>query len=136
MTIEDRLFALWTVPPDTLGDPVAAFGALYTDPVTINGVPMSVEDLVARARALHTAFAEHETELVDRIESPGRLAVAFRHRARHVGVWETPLGTLAPTGTVVTGLGIDLLTFTDGRISGIWVLADELQRILQIHPSR
>jgi hypothetical protein len=36
---------------------------------------------------------------------------------------------------VVTGLGIDLLTFTDGKVSAIWVLADELQRILQVHPS-
>jgi SnoaL-like polyketide cyclase len=93
---------------------------------------MSLGDLVARARGLHAAFTEHEIELVDRIESPGKLAITFRHRARHSGPWQTPLGELAPTGRIVTGLGIDLLTFAEGRISSIWVLADELQRMIQV----
>jgi hypothetical protein len=131
--IEDQLFSLWRFPPDTLGDPVAAFAAVYTDPVTINGAPMSVDDLVDRARTLHKAFTEHDIEIVDRVEAPGKLTVAFRHRARHTGVWSTPLGDFAPTGRTVTGLGIDVLSIgADGRISGIWVLADELQRILQV----
>ena len=125
---------LWSSPPDARADPAADFAALYTDPVTINGAPMSVADLVARARALHVAFADHEIELVERIAEPGKLAIAFRHTARHVGPWSTPLGELAPTGRVVTGLGIDLLTLdANGRVSAIWVLADELPRILQVH---
>jgi hypothetical protein len=132
MAVEDELFALWTSPPDTLDDPVARFAELYADPVVVNGAPMPVVDLVARARGLHEAFDEHEIEIVDRIESPGKLAIAFRHRARHAGPWQTPMGVLPPTGRVVTGLGIDLLTFTEGRIGSIWVLADELQRLLQI----
>jgi hypothetical protein len=133
MAIDDQLFALWLVPPDTLEDPAGAFADLYTDPVTINGVPMPVSDLVDRARALHEAFTEHELEIVDRVEAPGKLTVAFRHRARHTGVWRTPLGDLPPTGHTVAGLGIDVLTIAaDERISEIWVLADELQRILQI----
>lgn len=132
--IEQRLLDLWTLPPDSRDDPVAAFRALYTDPVTINGAEVAVDDLVARARALHTAFGEHEIELVERIESPGKRAIAFRHTARHVGPWSTPLGELAPTGRTVTGLGIDLLTVdAEGRVSAIWVLADELQRVLQVH---
>ncbi|TQS42942.1 ester cyclase [Cryptosporangium phraense] len=66
--------------------------------------------------------------------APGKLAVAFRHRATHSGVWATPLGELAATGRTVEGLGIDVLTLdSDGRITEIWVLADELQRILQVH---
>ncbi|HEV2777981.1 MAG TPA: ester cyclase [Actinophytocola sp.] len=132
MPVEDALFALWTRPPDLLDDPITRFGELYTEPVRINGTPMSLDDLVARARGLHTAFTEHDIELVDRIESPRKLAIAFRHRARHSGPWQTPLGELAPTGRIVTGLGIDLLTFTEHRISSIWVLADELQRMIQV----
>jgi hypothetical protein len=131
-TLETRLFALWTSPPDGNDDPLAAFGAVYTDPVLINGAPMSLSDLVARARALHAAFSEHEIEVVDRIEQPGKLAVAFRHTARHTGPWATPVGEIAPTGVTVTGLGIDLLTLVDGRVGEIWVLADELQRLAQV----
>ena len=137
MELEQQLFALWQVPPsEQEEDPVAAFGRVYADPVVINGVAMSVPDLVARASALHTAFSDHVIDVVDRVAAPGKLTVAFRHRARHTGVWETPLGSLAPTGQTVTGLGIDVLTLDDsGKISAIWVLADELQRILQVRPA-
>jgi hypothetical protein len=133
MAIDDQLFNLWRVPPDTLGDPVAAFAACYADPVVINEVPFAVTALVERARQLHVAFSEHEIEVVDRVEAPGKLTVAFKHRAKHTGVWRTPLGDFPPTGRTVDGVGIDVLTIDDdGRISRIWVLADELQRIRQV----
>jgi hypothetical protein len=134
MGTEQQLFDLWSVPPDEHDNPVEAFARLYADPVIINGAPMPVADLVARARALHEVFTEHVIEVVDLVEAPGKLTVAFRHRARHTGPWTTPLGEIAPTGRTVTGLGIDVLTLdATGRITTIWVLADELQRILQVH---
>lgn len=133
MELERTLFDLWRRPPATHPDPDGAFGRVYTDPVLVNDAPMTVGELVARATALHEAFTEHEIEVVDRVAVPGKLTVAFRHRARHTGVWRTPLGDLPPTGRIVTGLGIDVLTLDeDGRVARIWVLADELQRILQV----
>jgi hypothetical protein len=132
LPLEDRLFALWTAPPDSRDDPIAAFRDLYDDPVLINGTPLPVPDLVARARALHSAFTDHDIRIVERIAEPGKLAIAFRHTARHTGPWTTPVGVLEPTGMTVAGLGIDLLTVHDGRITEIWVLADELQRLLQV----
>jgi hypothetical protein len=137
----DRLFALWTAPPDRHPDPIAAFRDCYADPVLINGSPMPAADLLERARALHEAFDDHVIELVDRVnegdhgEGPGhnrKVAVAFRHRARHTGVWRTAAGDVAPSGRTVTGLGIDVLTVSHGKITEIWVLADELQRLQQI----
>jgi hypothetical protein len=130
--LAERLFALWTVPPDSRDDPDAAFRELYEDPVLVNGASVPVTDLVVRARVLHRAFTEHEMQIVERIAEPGKLAIAFRHTARHTGPWTTPLGVLEPTGSVVAGLGIDLLTVRDGRIAEIWVLADELQRLVQV----
>ena len=136
MTTETQLFDLWSQPPDQHREPLAAFRAIYTDPVTINGSAWPVADLVERARALHTAFTEHAIEVVDRVATPGKLVIAFRHTARHTGLWRTPLGELPATGRTVAGLGIDVLTIEgDGRISAIWVLADELQRILQVAPA-
>ena len=42
------------------------------------------------------------------------------------------MGESRPPRTV-SGLGLDILTFdADSRISAIWVLADELQRLLQV----
>ncbi|MFI7600193.1 ester cyclase [Actinoplanes sp. NPDC049681] len=131
--LEQQLFDLWRVPPSERDDPVRAFARVYTDPVIINDAPMPVADLVARAAALHAAFTEHVIEIVDRMAAPGKLTVAFRHRARHTGLWRTPLGDLPPTGRTVSGLGIDVLTLDgSGRVSRIWVLADELQRIVQV----
>jgi predicted ester cyclase len=130
--LETRLFELWTRPPDTTADALAAFGAVYADPVLINGAPMALRDLVARVRGLHVAFTEHEIEIVDRIAEPRKLAIAFRHTATHTGPWMTPVGEIAPTGRTVTGVGIDLLTLEDDKIAAIWVLADELQRLQQV----
>jgi hypothetical protein len=128
-----QLLDLWAVPTDQQANPLEAFGAVYADPVSINGTPTPVTDLVERARTLHQAFADHVIEVVDTVEQQDKLAIAFRHTARHVGPWTTPLGELPATGRTVTGLGIDLLTFdVTGRIAHIWVLADELQRILQV----
>ncbi|HET6530064.1 MAG TPA: ester cyclase [Actinoplanes sp.] len=133
MDVERQLFDLWTVPPDRQGEPEEAFRRVYADPVIINGAPMPVADLVARAAALHRAFSDHTIEVVDRVAAPGKLTVAFRHTARHTGPWATPLGEIPPSGRMVAGLGIDVLSFDDdGRIARIWVLADELQRILQV----
>lgn len=131
-SLEARLFDLWSSPPETHADLLAAFGTVYTDPVLINGAPVALADLVARARALHVAFSDHEIQVVDRVAQPGKLAIAFRHSARHSGPWSTALGEIAPTGEIVAGLGIDLLTLEDGRVAEIWVLADELQRLAQV----
>ncbi len=130
--LETRLFALWSSPPRVDGDPLAGFGAVYADPVRINGTAVALSDLVARAQALHAAFSDHEIEVVDRVVQDGKLAIAFRHAARHTGPWTTPVGEVGPTGTTVRGLGIDLLTLVDGRVTEIWVLADELQRLAQV----
>jgi predicted ester cyclase len=130
--LETRLFELWTSPPRGDADTLAAFGAVYADPVLINGAPMALADLVARARAMQVAFTQHEIEVVDRIAQPGKLAIAFRHSAKHTGPWTTPIGEIAPTGRTVTGVGIDLLTVEDDKVTAIWVLADELQRLQQL----
>jgi hypothetical protein len=74
--------------------------------------------------------------LVDRVQSDGKLAVAFHQRGRHVGPWRTPLGDVPAIGRVVQGLGIDILTIDDGKISQLWVLADELQRLIQMDAVR
>jgi hypothetical protein len=45
---------------------------------------------------------------------------------RQVGKLATSAGPLPPTGRVVDLRVIDVLTITEGRISAIWMVADEL----------
>jgi len=122
----DRLLRLWTDPLP--GGPAAeeAFRAVYTDPVTVNGVALTAADLVARARALQAAFADAQREVVSIVEDGDRVAVAFRMGGRQVGPLGTSAGPLPPTGRHVELRVFDVMTLTDGRISEIWMVADEL----------
>jgi hypothetical protein len=57
------------------------------------------------------------------------VAVVFRLAGRQVGPLETPAGRVPPTGRRVDVRTIDVLTLTDGRISGIWMVADWLSAL-------
>jgi predicted ester cyclase len=128
----DRLFDLWLESVDERDDPEAAFRELYADPVSINGTPTPVSFLVERARALQRAFAGLTTEIVEQVETSDRLAIAFYIRGRHVGPLLTPIGTVAPTGSTVEIRTIDVLTITDGVITALWVVSDELGMLTQL----
>jgi SnoaL-like polyketide cyclase len=123
----DRLLQLWTEPlPDDDEKAAAAFRELYADPVSVNGNQLTARDLVARARALQGVFEAAEREVLDLVETDGKVAVAFRLGGRQVGTLDTSAGPLAPTGQHLQLRVIDVLTLTEGRVSGIVMVADEL----------
>jgi len=123
----ERLLQLWTDPlPDDDAAAVEAFREVYTDPVRVNGTELTAADLVARARALQQTFEALEREVLDVVEGDGKVAVAFRMGGRQVGPLTTAAGPLAPTGQHLQLRVIDVLTLTDGRISAITMVADEL----------
>ena len=128
----DRLVGAWTRVPTGDGDDDTVFNATYTDPVVLNGDEVRVADLVARYRSLHAAFADIRIDVLDAREADGTLAVVLRQRGRHVGPFPAPTGTLAATGREFDVLGIDVLTVAGGRVSRIWVVADELGRLTQL----
>jgi predicted ester cyclase len=124
------LLALWETSPSDRPDPVADFGTLYADPVLVNGTPTRVVDLVSRATALNAAFADSRTTVLDVVAEGSKVAFAFRREATHVGAWLTPVGEVPATGRRVTLMGMDILTVEDGRVTAIWVLADDLAVLL------
>jgi predicted ester cyclase len=122
----ERLLRLWTDVPRDDEAATAAFRELYADPVVINGAPVDVAGLVVRARAIGAAFDGLERDLLDVVDDGAKTAVAFRLRGRQVGPWGTTAGPLPATGQLLELRVIDILTITDGRISSIWMVADEL----------
>jgi predicted ester cyclase len=132
MSMIERLLGLWTEPVAEPAEALAAFGSVYTDPVSVNGVEMSVAALVERARAVQRALADLRLELIEQIETPQRIAIVFWQRGRHVGPLETPLGEISPTGRDVEIRVIDVLTVTDGRVSAVHVAPDNLSLVLQL----
>jgi predicted ester cyclase len=121
-----RLFGVWDAVPADDDAAEAAFRALYTDPVRINGTDVPIAQLVRRARVMSAAFAGRTTELLSQVTTGDRTAVAFRIHGRHVGPMDSPLGPVAGSGQTVSLQVIDLLTVRDGRISEIWMVADLL----------
>lgn len=121
----DRLMSLWATPPADDAEALGEIRRLYTDPVVINGATFAAEDLLARIRALQGAYRDVGHELIERVEAPGRLVIAFRMRGVHVG----PLGIVAATGRAFEIRVIDVLTLAGGRVSAITMVADELTQL-------
>jgi predicted ester cyclase len=132
MSTVDRLLRLWTEPVAETGNAIAAFGAVYADPVSINGVDVPLVGLVDRARALRRAFADLSVEIIDEVEAPNRLVVVFWQRGRHVGPLVLPLGEIAPTGRPVEVRTIDVLSISADRISAVQVVPDNLGLAMQL----
>jgi hypothetical protein len=132
------LFDLWQ-QPDHATDLDLAFGAFYTDPVIVNGAEISIADMVVRARILNAAFEALTAEILQVVGGgdavgvgDGSLAVAFVMRGRHTGPYAGPFGIVEPTGIDVDIRTIDILTLTDGKVSKIWVNADDLGLLRQL----
>ncbi len=133
MNLVERLRRLWTEPVAASDEEaLAAFREAYTDPVSINGADIPLVDVVERARGLQRAFADLRMELIEQIEAPGSIAIAFWQRGRHIGPLETPLGEIGPTGREFAIRVIDVLSLTEGRISAIQVVPDNLGLVMQL----
>ena len=132
-----NLVRLWTHFDDR-DDPARDFAEFYTDPVSVNGVAFTIEQLVGRARALNAGLSDLRSEVLqvvegDRaVEGNGAVALAFVMRGTHTGPYPSPLGIIAPTGRSVAIRTIDVLTLTQGRVSAIWVNADDLGLLIQL----
>jgi len=132
----ERLLRLWTDPlPD---GPAAedAFRSLYTDPVVVNGGSLTAADMVSRARALQQVFDAPKREVLDVAEGGNKVAVAFRLTGKQIGPFGTSAGVLQPTGQTLSIRVIDILTITDGLISEIVMVADELGALVAIDAAR
>ncbi|NJP89345.1 ester cyclase [Nonomuraea sp. FMUSA5-5] len=129
----EALLRLWThpLPPDDEAA-AAAFRAYYTDPVLVNGSPMPASELVSRARAVQAMFEDVRQELLEVFQTPDKLVLVARSRGKHVGPMATSAGLLKPTGRFLDLRVIDVMTLTDGRISAVWMTADELGALKSI----
>ena len=124
--IVDRAMRLWAEPVPDGDEGVAAFRAVYADPVLVNGEETSLAVLVDRARMLQRAFPDLEHEMHERIDTPGRSAFSFHLTGTHHGPLATPLGVVAPTGRRLRFAGLDIFTLVDDRVVGVWAIADYL----------
>jgi SnoaL-like polyketide cyclase len=124
-----ELMALWATPPADDAAALARIRSLYTDPVLINGTSFAAPELLTRIRSMHAAYRDLEHELLDQVDAPGRLVVAFRLRGVHVGPLATALGTVSATGRAFEVRVIDILTCVGSRVSEVTMVADEFGQL-------
>lgn len=128
----ERLLPLWTDAVADREDAEADFRAVYADPIVVNGVDMSVGQLVQRAASLQGAFADLTMDVLDIVETPDRLVLAFLMRGRHVGTFLSAVGDIDATGREIEVRTIDVLTVKAGKITRIRVVADDLGLLRQL----
>ncbi|MET0387221.1 MAG: ester cyclase [Polyangiales bacterium] len=127
------ILKLWTEPvPEDTAAASRAFAEYYADPVLVNGTPLPCSGLVERARAQQRAFTGLRIELLEQVETPEHVAIAFRQSGRHTGPLATPLGEVPATGRQIERMVMDILKFQAGRVTEIHVVGDELGLLVKL----
>lgn len=63
-----------------------------------------------------TAFPDYKIEINDQVAEGDKVATVWTLKGTHQGDWESPIGTIAPTGKYVSYTGSTMLRVVEGRI--------------------
>src|SRR5215212_553020 len=66
---------------------------------------------------LLTAFPDHRLKIEEQIAEGEKVATVWSGSGIHEGEWESPVGTIAPTGRQVRWTGTTTLRLSEGQIS-------------------
>ncbi len=68
---------------------------------------------------LLTAFPDYQLTIEDQIAEDDKVATVWTGSGTHQGEWESPAGTIAPTGRQVRWSGTTTLRLSGGKISDV-----------------
>ena len=68
---------------------------------------------------LLTAFPDYRVTIEEQIAEGDKVATVWTGHGTHEGEWESPAGTIAPTGKRVRWTGTTTLRLSEGRISEV-----------------
>jgi predicted ester cyclase len=82
-----------------------------------------VSDLLEPTRQvthmLLTAFPDYRLTIEDQIAGEDKVATVWTGSGTHQGEWESPAGSIAPTGREVRWTGTTTLRLSEGKISDV-----------------
>ena len=70
-------------------------------------------------RMLLTAFPDYQLTIEEQIAEEDKVATVWSGSGTHQGEWESPAGTIAPTGREVRWTGTTTLRLSEGQISDV-----------------
>ena len=68
---------------------------------------------------LLTAFPDYRLSIEEQLAEGDKVATVWSGTGTHQGQWESPAGTIAPTGRRVSWMGTTTLRLSEGQISGV-----------------
>jgi predicted ester cyclase len=80
---------------------------------------------------LISAFPDYRITIEEQIAEGDKVATVWTGSGTHEGEWESPGGTIAPTGREVRWTGITTLRLSEGRISDVIATSWDHLGILQ-----
>jgi predicted ester cyclase len=82
-------------------------------------------------RMVHTAFPDYRLTIEEQIAEEDKVATVWIGSGTHQGEWESPAGSIAPTGREVRWLGTTTLRLSEGLISEVIATSWDHLGILQ-----
>ena len=70
-------------------------------------------------RMLLTAFPDYQLTIEEQIAEEDKVATVWTGSGTHQGEWESPAGSIAPTGREVRWIGTTTLRLSEGKISEV-----------------
>ena len=80
---------------------------------------------------LLSAFPDYRLAIEEQIAEGDKVATVWTGSGTHEGEWESPAGTIAPTGKQVRWMGTTTLRLSEGRISEVIATSWDHLGILQ-----
>ncbi len=82
-------------------------------------VPELLEPTRGVTHRLLTAFPDYQLTIEDQIAEGDKVATVWTGSGTHQGEWESPAGSIAPTGREVRWTGTTTLRLSEGKISDV-----------------
>ena len=77
------------------------------------------EPTLGLAHMLTTAFPDYQITVVDQVAEGDRVATIWTGQGTHQGEWMSPIGTIPPTGNVVSWTGTTTVRIHAGKIAEV-----------------
>jgi len=82
-------------------------------------VPDLLEPTRRVTQMLLTAFPDYRLTIEEQVAEEDKIATVWTGSGTHQGEWESPAGTIAPTGRQVRWTGTTTLRLSEGQISDV-----------------
>ena len=82
-------------------------------------VPDLLEPTRGVTHMLRTAFPDYRITIEDQIAEEDKVATVWTGSGTHQGEWQSPAGSIAPTGNQVTWTATTTLRLSEGKISDV-----------------